>query len=665
MRVLCALLLSASAALSAAPVYKASDTIDGESVTPYTEILVDPGGARRFSDIRDKEFSNPRLDSLNFGFSEDPVWLKFTLKNTTGSDLVLIYEVPYHLLDYLEFYEPSPDGDHYRVTETGDRRPFDSRSIRHRHFLFPIELPPGATRTYFLRAETLGSLNLENRLWSVNELNRTTSRDQIILGIYYGILIVSMLFNLFMFFSFRDRTYLYYSYFMLTLGILMLILNGLAYQHFWPESPGFEQNIFLLIAYLTTGSALLFSAKFLNLRNLHPHLNRFFLLFIALLHLLAVMSLSVPYRYMVILQMSLSAAGFALMIVTAVFVYVRGLKSAVYYLLGWAVLFTGILAYQLASAGIITSSIISTWGVQLASALEIIILTFGLADRVRNINRRLADLTADLENRVSERTSELNRVLGNLREKDSILQRELQIASNIQQSILPPEEVQLDRVSVTAYYRSMHKIGGDFYDIIQMPGGETGVLIADVSGHGVPAALVTAMIKISFQTAALNTSSPSDIFKVVNYDLLNTMTNLSRQEFLTAFMIVIDHNLKARFASASHQRMIYYSAESQAVQVVNTNGFFIGFTYEAADSYTEAEIQLHPGDRMLLYTDGISETRDYQNIQFGEQRLVELFSSTLDKTSTEVRDIIESSLQKHAGSHLLHDDMCFLLIDIV
>jgi sigma-B regulation protein RsbU (phosphoserine phosphatase) len=213
-----------------------------------------------------------------------------------------------------------------------------------------------------------------------------------------------------------------------------------------------------------------------------------------------------------------------------------GFRSALFYIIALAAFWVGLFVFGLKTLGMIPHNMVTRWLLQWASLLQVVLLSLGLADRINILRKELQDLNVNLENIVEERTAELNTTMVSMEKKERAIQKEFELAGNIQQGILPVMPFYYGGIKVDAYYKSMGKVGGDFYDIFHMKGGYLGILVADASGHGMPAAFITALAKISFAEAIQTYLFPSDIFKMVNNELLET---IKTDDFVTAFFIVI------------------------------------------------------------------------------------------------------------------------------
>ncbi len=268
----------------------------------------------------------------------------------------------------------------------------------------------------------------------------------------------------------------------------------------------------------------------------------------------------------------------------------------------------------------------------------------------------------NLELKVQERTEDLEKVLGDLKVKDDMIQKQLDMASVIQRSILLTRIDDWNELKFSVRYNAMEKIGGDFYDVFQLKDNKIGVLISDVSGHGIPAALVTAMAKISFGNAGSLFDSPKRIFQEVNKNIIEHMKT---QDYLTCFMAVIDDDYSITYSNASHQKAIIYRKETNSIELLDTNGLFIGALEEARDTYEEKTTKLNYGDRLILYTDGIPEAQNKSREEYSNDK----FESSIVKNSglelDEFTEALLNDVKNHIGDMGAIDDITLLIVELV
>ncbi|MBP7738808.1 MAG: SpoIIE family protein phosphatase [Spirochaetes bacterium] len=274
--------------------------------------------------------------------------------------------------------------------------------------------------------------------------------------------------------------------------------------------------------------------------------------------------------------------------------------------------------------------------------------------------REIDDFRRDIEGKVAKRTEELEDALTSLRSRDEQIQKQLDMASVIQRSILPGKIDDWNELKFAVRYLAMEKIGGDFYDVHLLREDKIGVMIADVSGHGIPAALVTTMAKMSFGNAGAKYDSPKKIFQEMNQNILD---HVKTQDYMTCFMLAVDDDYNVVYSNASHQKAILLRHDGE-IELLDTNGLFIGAIEEARESYDEKKTKLEYGDRIILYTDGIPEAINEERVEYSNKRLEDAIRMHRHLPAEDFAEAIIGDVRRYMGSAQLVDDITFLVLEL-
>src|SRR5947209_5436665 len=194
------------------------------------------------------------------------------------------------------------------------------------------------------------------------------------------------------------------------------------------------------------------------------------------------------------------------------------------------------------------------------------------------------------------------------------VQRELETARRIQASLLPRRMPAMSGLDLAVRYVPMTAVAGDFYDVIQVSPTAVGVLVADVSGHGIPAALVASMVKVAFAAQSAQADDPAAVLSSMNQILCRHLEHA----YVTAVYAVIDTaRREITLASAGHPPALLQRVGQGAQRIEVAQGLILGFLPDA--DYTNTRLDgLRAGDRLLLYTDGVLEARDRAGEFFDE-----------------------------------------------
>jgi hypothetical protein len=245
------------------------------------------------------------------------------------------------------------------------------------------------------------------------------------------------------------------------------------------------------------------------------------------------------------------------------------------------------------------------------------------------------------------------------------INKELQIANQIQSSILPREVPRLAGMEIVARYMPMSAVAGDFYDFLVVDERHIGVLVADVTGHGVPAALIASMLKVAFAGQTGHAEDPARVLAGLNHALCGKF----EEHFVTAAYVFVDlDKFVLRYAGAGHPPLLIAPRTNMHVRELESreieeNGLMLGLFPEA--TYASVEIQLDAGDRILLYTDGILEAMNAAREEFGKSRLKQFLAAS-KSTASHLADtlLVEvrrwSSLERERAQD---DDITLLVLD--
>ena len=234
------------------------------------------------------------------------------------------------------------------------------------------------------------------------------------------------------------------------------------------------------------------------------------------------------------------------------------------------------------------------------------------------------------------------------------IRKELEVARRIQLSILPAEFPGSGKLHVVARYVSMTSVAGDFYDFVLADDARAGLLIADVSGHGVPAALIASMVKLAATSQRSQATDPAALLAGMNIALHGNTQN----QFVTAAYVYLDAEAREfRYSAAGHPPMLLL--RDGAVSEIAENGLILAaFDFAAYQSTSHA---LQPKDRLLLYTDGILEASNKSGEFFGAERLSGLLQSTARSSAHEAADRIIQTVKQWSSSQ--DDDLTVLVCD--
>ncbi|SFR81640.1 diguanylate cyclase/phosphodiesterase [Marinobacter daqiaonensis] len=339
----------------------------------------------------------------NFGYTRDVFWYRAGVPEADGRRIL---EISYPHLDDIRFW-PLANGKPVERFHTGDRLPFQQRPLRHSNFLFPWELRGEAENGILLRVQTRGAHHVPLELWRPRELLPQLSREDQLHSLYYGILITISLFSLMVFLGLREKIYLYYLFTTVSFLLLLASLRGITYPLLWPASPALQNYSILVAIPLAVLSMVLFSRKFLQLnrlRNWADHCLRAALA-INLVSLAGIFLLD--YNLSIWLSVSVGLITCLLLAIIGPVLWIRGHPQAGIYTLAWGALTIGGLATGANAYGLLPNSFATTYGIQLGSTIQALVLTMALANRVyRERESRVRSQQAELAALSAQRRAE-------------------------------------------------------------------------------------------------------------------------------------------------------------------------------------------------------------------------------------------------------------------
>ena len=349
---------------------------------PVMHVWADPEGLADIHSVRqlpESAWQPVARRDASFGYSKHAYWLRFSLHNPAAEviDWVLLIGNP--LLDYLDAY--GLDGE--RVYRAGDQRPFDERWVNHRQLVLPFSLAPGEERELILRMQTNGSANLSASLMSNEGFTHYEQRMLLLQGLFFGALLVMLIYNLSIFVITRDRNYLWYSLFVACFSFYQFIQLGFALQWLWPQALAWHQLSFPLSSALATLFGILFTYGVLDLKTGPAAYTWICRALMACSVLVIVLAFCAPYTVALI-------GSFVLVVVCAVFACLftllrwrDGYQPAKLFALGWSALILASLFSILSGTGIIANSLLTLHAQQIGSLFELVIFSIALGSRIR------------------------------------------------------------------------------------------------------------------------------------------------------------------------------------------------------------------------------------------------------------------------------------------
>lgn len=416
----------------------------------HISILEDPDNKLHLEDVqKSKAFVPSKVPIPNLQLSKSDFWIKFSIKNE--SDLnKLILALEYPMLSVCEFYSIR-DG---KVQKMSYNEPFANRKYKHQNFIFDVDLPKGETANYFLRVKSSEQMVLPLILGPPKEMAEKLLTNDLVWGIFIGLILVMVIYNLFIYISVKDSSYLYYVAYSLLIGLTQVTLSGFTYRFVLFDHPDWNHLGIIVFPGLAGITGNLFMMNFLQTKDNTPRLHK------AIYVPFMIYGSAIVLRVLGYDQASYRAIDIAA--ITTIFLTFtvtislsrRGYRPAILFLIAFSMFFTGLLLFVLRNLGIVPYNNFSNYTKEFGIALDVVLLAFALADKINTFKREkersqeetlkalkeneriIREQNVILEQKVNERTielsqanTELNQTLIDLKEAEGQLVEAEKMAS--------------------------------------------------------------------------------------------------------------------------------------------------------------------------------------------------------------------------------------------
>lgn len=389
----------------------------------YIGIFEDTNHSTTFSQVSQADFlSNFKVYegyNPNFGFSNSTFWVRIELENKNKEQNDFLLEIAAPLLDSITFFHKEEGN--YESIITGDVFEFSKRPVENRYFLFPFQLKSDEKQVFYFRIASKASLmQFPIRVWKPLAFEQYNHQIQFVFGIIYGIIIFILINNLFLYFNLgKGNSYLYYVIAMACSLLVIANLNGHAYEYLWSNFPFLQQKALPMCLTLLDFWLVLFCRRFLNTRTFLEKFDKALRIFGFVQFAFFILTIFLPYQFAIYLSNFSAAATAIVLLITGTSAILRGNTSAWFFISGFSVYILGYIIFALKTSSFIPLNSFTEYSVQVGAALQVILLSFAIGIRIREIRNEKNDAqrlmmesqmqaNEQLESKVEERTSELN-----------------------------------------------------------------------------------------------------------------------------------------------------------------------------------------------------------------------------------------------------------------
>lgn len=382
------LVFTSVSALAASPLVVDGATGAISDLQPHVSYLRDPQHRLQPDQViaQPSAFRPAReLDGLNFSYTDDRIWLKTAVTSAAERSTDWVLEMRYPSVDRVTLYSVGEDGTN--VQHQGDTLPYQQRDMKHRNSIFRLRLEPGETRTLYIAAQSQGSLTLDTQLWQAEHFHEHSQASYAVLALYFGMLLALAIYNLLLFAVLRERSFMLYVCFVVAFGTGVAAINGLGAQFIWPNLGEHGNRILPFALSLSAAVGILFTRSFLDTARRTPALDSVLAVFAWLAMLSTLTTLFVPIQPALQL-MSVTGLLTSLVLFTAGMICViKGIPGARIFVIAWLMLLIGGMLLALRNFGLIPSNFVTVNAMQIGSAVEMLLLSLGLAARFNELKR--------------------------------------------------------------------------------------------------------------------------------------------------------------------------------------------------------------------------------------------------------------------------------------
>lgn len=359
-----------------------TDAFKDAEVYPF-QLLTDPKGELDFATLPQDQASwqaaaNP---SLNLGYTRNSYWARFSLSQQARMLKHVFFEVSYPLHDRLEIYIPDKEGV-YKQLVVGDSFPFEERPIKSTRFLFDLDLDAVSGKPIYVNFRSGSSMRIGMRLYSPARFLEHNQMETATFFLFYGTMGAMILYNLLLFISIRERTYIYYVFYILSHTLFQMSLNGHLLQFVLPDYPALAGAMIPTLVGTASIGVSIFTQSFLETRTFLPRCDLALRICIGLGALLILMNMFLPYS-MIIPFANLLPFYFSLVcFVTGTLRLRQGYRPARIYMAAFAAFFSGVMLAAALTFGLVSSTVLTEYGAQIGSTIEVIMLSIALASKI-------------------------------------------------------------------------------------------------------------------------------------------------------------------------------------------------------------------------------------------------------------------------------------------
>jgi serine phosphatase RsbU (regulator of sigma subunit) len=668
-------------------VVELKETDDLRHFAQYADFFLDSTNVLTIDQVSAPEF-RPHFKptghtQTNLNIVSSSVWIHFRVVTKDFGPWCVQAEHP--LTDNMRLYHKTAAG--WDTSVAGFDFPVASRELCSNVMVFPMRLKAGDTTDYYLRIQSSTPIYIVLRVGTTGDFWKQQLGDSLFTGLFFGIMLIMMLYNLFLYITNRDRVYIFYVLYVFFCVVFISFTNG--YLIFFPDIFRKLYNFnHLIFPSLFGYFGLFFTMRFLYTKKYAPHMNKYIYLFMTVVSAIVIVGFFSPGLGLTLIQL----AGLLLSVLSLMVGFIvlkAGYAPARYYLFGFGIYMLGLCAYIVcALAKIDMGNLPPHYILMASSAIEAIILSFAIGDKLNiavrdkqeaqeekmkaiSLNEQLVrEQNVILERKVEERTHEITLQKDIIEEKNKDILSSIHYAKRIQRALLASEKLlQHNLPEYFILYKPKDIVSGDFYWADVAPDGKFLMLTGDCTGHGVPGAFMS-LLNISIMhelTFGRQLSRPDLLLNKQREAIIMSLnpegTDEVSKDGMDCVLCSYDfQNKKVEFACANNplwiirdKQLLEYKPDKQP----------IGLHEGPKTDFTRHEVQLLPGDIVYTFTDGYADQfGGAKGKKFKLSHLKEMLVEICGKTLKEQREILDKTFEDWKGGLEQVDDVLIIAVKI-
>jgi diguanylate cyclase len=389
----------------------------GTGLGPYLEILEDPEGQLTLEDIRagagGGQWIRPGTKVPGFGYTGSTYWARLMLPSAPANDDDFLLEISYPVLDRVMVHVLQ-GGERVSHFQLGDRMPYHERPIDHPNLIFPVTLAQDQPTEVYLQVTSSSSVQIPLTLWRGNDLITKTFEQGSLWALFYGALLVLGTYNLLIYMAVRERSYLYYVFYVMSMASLTAAAHGVSFRFFWPTNPGWNEIVPALSLSCMVIAPTLFTRSFLQVGNTRPRLDKALHILAVVGGLTAIGAFLLPYGIIMVITILAANVAIVVCFTTGVLRWRDGFHAARYYSIAWTFMLGGGLILALNKLGLLPRNSFTENAAQAGTLIEVLLLSFAMANRMNWERRQREEAqrqAAEVQKQLLNSQIEMNRQL--------------------------------------------------------------------------------------------------------------------------------------------------------------------------------------------------------------------------------------------------------------